>query len=83
MFFFGNSEFFKHSKIKKFDLSVVEAMEECMKNIHTESQINRFRTWNIVHANSKKVVSRKTRLKFWDKFPAILLIEWYSIFTYF
>ena len=73
--FFDNSEFFKNSKIKNFDLSVVEAIEECIKNIHTKFQINRFiRTWDIAHANSKKVVSRKTRLKFWDKFPAILLI---------
>ena len=80
----GNSELFKNSKIKNFHLSVVQATEECIKNINTKFKINRFiRTWNIVHANSKKVVSRKTRLKFWDKFPAILLIEWYSIFTYF
>ena len=72
--FFGNSEFFKNSKITNFDPSVVEAIEDCLKNIHTKFQINRFiRTWDIVHANSKKVVSRKTRLKFWDKFPAILL----------
>ena len=82
--FFGNSELFKNIKIRNFDLSVVQAIEECIKNIHTKFQINRFiRTWDIVHANSRKVVSRKTRLKFWDKFPAILLIEWYSIFTYF
>ena len=40
--FFGNSEFFKNSKIKNFDLSVVEAIEECIKNIHTKFQINRF-----------------------------------------
>ena len=66
---FGNSEFFKNSKIKKFDLSVVEAIEEYIKNIYTKFQINRFiRTWDIVDANLKKVVSRKTRLKFWDKF---------------
>ena len=82
--FFGNSELFKNSKIKYFDLNVVQVIEECIKKIHTKFQINRFiKTWDIVHANSKKVVSRKTRLKFWDKFPAILLIEWYSIFTYF
>ena len=78
--FFGNSEFFKHSKIKNFDLSVVEAIEGCIKNIRTKFQINRFiKIWDIVYANSKKVVSKMTRLKF----PAILLIEWYSIFTYF
>ena len=82
--FLSNSEFFKNSKIKNFDLSLVEAIEEYIKNIHTKFQINRFiRTWDIMHANSKEVVSRKRRLKFWDKFPAILLIEWYSIFTYF
>ena len=28
--FFGNSEFFKNSKIKNFDLSVVKAIEECI-----------------------------------------------------
>ena len=62
---FGNSEFFKNSKIKKFDLSVVEAIEEYIKNIYTKFQINRFiRTLDIVDANLKKVVSRKTRLKF-------------------
>ena len=78
-YFFGNSEFFKN-----VDLSEAEAIEKCIKNIHTKFQINRFiRTWDIAHANLKMVVSRKTRLKFWDKFPAILLIEWYSIFTYF
>ena len=67
--FFGNSEFFKNSTIKSFDLSVVEAIDECIKNVHAKFQINRFiRTWDIVHANSKKVVSRKTRLKFRDKF---------------
>ena len=67
--FFGNSEFFKNNKVKNFNLSMVEAIEKCIKNIHTKFQINQFvRTWDIVHANSKKVVSRKTRLKFWDKF---------------
>ena len=40
--FFGNYEFFKNSKIKNFDLSVVEAIKECIKNIHTKFQINGF-----------------------------------------
>ena len=60
--FFGNSEVFKNIKIKNFDLSVIEAIEECVRNIHTKFQTNRFiRTWDIVHANSKKVVSKRTR----------------------
>ena len=63
--FFGNSELFKNSKIKNFDLSMVQAIEEYIKNIYIKVQINRFiRTRDIVHANSKKVVSRKMRLKF-------------------
>ena len=79
--FFGNSEFFKDSKIKNFDLGVIEAIEERIKNIRIKFQINGFiKIWDIVHANSKKVVSS---LMFWDKFSAILLIEWYDIFTYF
>ena len=40
--FFGNSEFFKDSKIKNFDLGVIEAIEERIKNIRTKFQINRF-----------------------------------------
>ena len=59
--FFDNSEFFKYNKIKNFDLIMVEAIEKYIKNIHTKFQINRFiRTWDIVHANSKKVVSRQS-----------------------
>ena len=53
--FFGNSEFFKHSKIKNFDLSVVEAIEGCIKNIRTKFQINRFiRTWDSWTPTRKK-----------------------------
>ena len=40
--FLAIPNFFKNSKIKNFDLSVVEAIEECIKNIHTKFQINRF-----------------------------------------
>ena len=59
--FFDNSEFFKYNKIKNFDLIMVETIEKYIKNIHTKFQINRFiRTWDIVHANSKKVVSRQS-----------------------
>ena len=48
---------------------MVEAIEKYIKNIRTKSQINRFiGTWDIVHVNLKKVILRKTRLKFWDKF---------------
>ena len=36
------AEFFKDSKIKNFDLGVIEAIEERIKNIRTKFQINRF-----------------------------------------
>ena len=68
---FGNSVFLKNSKIKNFDLSVVEVIEECIKNIHTKFQINRFiRTWDIVYTNSKVFVVRvstSTLLEGWLK----------------
>ena len=52
--FFGNSEFFKNSSIKNFDLSVVEAIDECIKKVHAKFQINRFiRTWDIVPTRKK------------------------------
>ena len=39
---FCQHAFLTNSKIKNFDLSVVEAIEECIKNIGTKFQINRF-----------------------------------------
>ena len=43
-----------------------------MKKVHAKFQVNRFiRTWEIMSNVLEKVVSRKTRLKIWEKLQVV------------
>ena len=70
--FLWSFKFLKNSKNQNFHIILVWTIEGYIKKVHAKFQVNRFiRTWEIMSNVLEKVVSRKMRLKIWEKLQAV------------